>query len=506
MPVASPQPKPMDPKTLARVAEYLITARRQEAVRHSEIHEWVKDRVLDIYIPSKANAEFRKVAETSRWNFLPTLLDNVCNRLFIDGYRGQRETDNKPVWDKVWQPNRMDARQSGIWRPAAEFGTSYATVVPGEINGEKTAIIKPWSPRRLTALYEDPINDEWAAYFMTVGFPRPEFTADGHRMVTPVAIYDGRWRYEIDVDSNLLTTVVYQVFQRPGYAPPAYIPEVSVDAERARVREHGMDVAPVVRFQWSMAEVDDGPEGIVWPMLPAQRQVNQTTFNEQVAELYSAFRQKWVVGLPIQEDENGNPIEPFNVAVDRLLQAEDHEVKFGDFEQTDLKGYLDSRDKTLLFVASKRHQPPHTMVVGDSVANVSAEALAALQDGQGRDVDAAQTSLGESGEGLLRLAGKAMGDDEAWRDMSSQVRWRDTTPRSLAQVADALGKLAQMVGVPPRGLWERIPGVTDQDLSTWEKLAKEDDSFAKLDGLVNDARSRRQPVDQGASGAPIGGR
>lgn len=494
----------LDSKTLANVTQYLLMARREEALRFSEIHEWVKDRVIDIYIPAKATAEYRKLAETSRWNILPTLLDALGNRLFIDGYRGGDEKDNKPIWDQVWQPNRMDARQAGVWRPALEFGTSYTTVLPGEINGERSAVIKPWSPRRLTALYEDPISDEWARYALTVGFPRPEFGPDGTRLVTPVAVYDDTYRYEIGIDSAMLNTAVYQSFGKPTYGP-VYLPEISVNAEGARVSEHGMGVVPVVRFMQTMAEVDDGPEGIIWSMLPVQRQINQTTFSLAMAELYGAFKQRWVTGLEIQEDENGVPKEPFNVAVDRLLQAEDVDTKFGEFGQTDLKGYLDSRDKQMLFATSKRHLPPHKMVVGDSVSNVSAEALTALQDGHVMDVGAVQTSLGESGEQMMRLAGKAIGDDEAWRDTSSQVRWRDTTPRSLAQIADALGKLAQGVGVPRRALWERIPDVTELDLQLWEKLAKEDDSFAKLDGLVNDARSGRQPANEGAPGAPVGG-
>lgn len=491
----------LDPKTLANITQYLLMCRRQEAVLLSEIHEWVKDRVIDIYIPAKATTEYRKLAETSRWNILPTLLDAVGNRLFIDGYRGGDEKENRPIWDRVWQANRMDARQAGIFRPALEFGTSYATVLPGKLNDQDTAVIKPWSPRRLTALYADPINDEWAQYALTVGFPRPEFGPDGTRMVTPVAVYDSTCRYELELDSNMLNTAVYQSIGRPRQTP-VYLPEITVNADDARPFEHGMGVVPVVRFMQTMAEVDDGPEGIIWSMLPIQRQVNQTTFSLAMAELYGAFKQRWVTGLEIQEDEDGNPKEPFNVAVDRLLQAEDVDTKFGEFGQTDLKGYLDSRDKQMLFATSKRHLPPHKMVVGDSVSNVSAEALTALQDGHVMDVGAVQTSLGESGEQMMRLAGKAINDDDAWRDVSSQVRWRDTTPRSLAQIADALGKLAIQLKIPPQALWERIPGVTEQDLRAWEKLAKEGDSFAKLDGLVNDARTRRPPANTGAPSAP----
>lgn len=487
---------PMDSKTLANVTQYLIAGRRAEAPRLSEIHEYVKNRIIDIYVPPKATQEYRKLVDQSRFNILPLLIRSLANNFFIDGYRARRQAENAPIWARVWQPNRLDARQAGWWRSALEYGTSYATVLPGELNGDKSAVITPWSPKRLTALYADPINDEWAQYFMTVGTSRPKFGPDGVQMVTPVSVYDDNHRYDIDVPSGMLATQIYTPSGHRG----AMYGEIAVDTTQARVSEHGVGVPPLVRYMDTFGELDDGPEGVVHEMLPAQRQLNQTTFGLGMAELYSAFKQKWVTGLEIEEDENGNPIEPFNVAVDKLLQAESDLTKFGEFGQTDLDGYLDSRDKTLLFVASTRQIPPHTLVVGNAVSNISAEALAALEAGHQQDIAEHKTAFGESAEQMLRLSGKVVDDDETWRDTSAQVRWRDTTPRSLAQVADALGKLATLLGVPAQALWERIPDVTDQDLETWKQMAKEDDLFGRLEASLNAQPGGNRPDPATPSG------
>jgi hypothetical protein len=55
--------------------------------------------------------------------------------------------------------------------------------------------------------------------------------------------------------------------------------------------------------------------------------------------------------------------------------------------------------------------------------------------------------------------------------------------RSLAQAADALGKLAQMLGVPVEILWEKIPGFTQQDVDN-AKAARDQggamDELAKI--------------------------
>lgn len=483
----------LDRKELGSVARYLLQARREEAPRLEEIRRWVRDEVCAIYVPKSATEEYRQLVDQSRFNILDRLVSAVANNLFIDGYRPKRKAENSPVWDEVWQPNRMDARQGGVFRSALTYGASYARVLPGQLRGKPSAVITPFSPRRMTCLYEDAINDEWAQYALAVSQPRPDPTGKYTKVVT-IAVYDATHEYKMDVPAAAAWT------PKGSEATPPSVMSFSFDLDRAEVGEHGLGVTPVVRFLPNRADLDDGSPGVVWPMLPAQRQLNQTTFGLKLAELYAAFKQRWVTGLALPEDEDGNPIEPFNIAVNRLLVAEDQEVKFGEFSETSLDGYLNSRDKTLLFVASKRQIPPHTLVVGNAVSNISAEALAALEAGHQQDIAECKTSLGEDAEQMLRLGALAAGNEDGWEDTSASVRWRDTTPRSLAQIADALGKLATLLGVPARALWERIPDVTDDDLEQWEQLAEkeaDEEQERALVGLMGGrgARANGQPAD-----------
>lgn len=208
--------------------------------------------------------------------------------------------------------------------------------------------------------------------------------------------------------------------------------------------------------------------------------------------------------MAIAEDETGNPVEPLNAAVNRLWQAESPDARFGEFSETNLGGYLGSRESTLRLISSIAQIPPHAIASSGAIANLSAEALAAIEAGLQRKVADRKTGFGESVEQMLRLAGLAAGDQAAWRDIEAQVVWRDTESRSLAQIADALGKMAQMLQIPPRALWERIPGVTDQDLQRWEELAREADAMGRLEQLMNreveDAEPGRASADTTASG------
>jgi hypothetical protein len=45
--------------------------------------------------------------------------------------------------------------------------------------------------------------------------------------------------------------------------------------------------------------------------------------------------------------------------------------------------------------------------------------------------------------------------------------------RSMAQAVDALGKAAQMLGIPAEGLWHQIPGVEASDVQEWHRLKDE---------------------------------
>ncbi|MFP3990660.1 phage portal protein [Streptomyces sp. E11-3] len=468
----------MNGNELTKVVQWLLAGRRAETGRLTLVHEYLKNRVCDIYVPKSATAEYRKLVEQARFNILPLLVSSVAQGLFVDGYRPSGSVDNSPVWDAFWQPNRMDARQTGLYRAALQYGLSYAVVLPGEDG--KPPVITPYSPRRLTALYADPINDEWPEYAVSIGTPRPVIdAASPTEMVVTITVLDDEFTYTVDVPA----AVVMPQTNRE-YADPLPFEGLAIDYAKVKVETHGLGVCPVVRFLESHDDLDDGPQGIVYPMLPAQRQLNQTTFGLLMAQQYAAFKQRWVTGMAIAEDADGNPVEPWNAAVNRVWQSDSPDTKFGEFGQTDLGGYLDSRDKTLLYVASARQIPPHTLVVGNAVSNVSAEALAALEAGHQLDIGEHKTSFGESVEQLLRLGGKAMGDETTWEDTSAQVVWRDTTPRSLAQVADALGKLATQLDIPPRALWERIPGVTDTDIQRWESMAGDRDALGDVAALL----------------------
>lgn len=479
---------PLTTEQLGKVISDLLGQHRKEKRRLDVIAAYMANQVCDIYVPRKASNEYRMLVDQARFNVMPLVVAVVAEDLFIDGYRPTSETgrapstDNAPIWDAVWQPNRMDARQAAIYRPAITYGYSYATVYPGD---GSVPVLTPYSPRKLTAIYEDEVNDEWPMYAMVARRQVVQAAEPGSDPLASesvpagvrLTVYDENFRYEVTK-----TEQGWSVADEAG--------------------EHGLGVVPVVRFLDEQG-CDGLPLGKVEPLLPVQRQLNQTTFGLLMAQQFSAFRQRWATGMTIEEDANGNPVEPFQGGADKLLQNTSTDGKFGEFGQTDLDGYLNSRDKALLFISAIAQIPPHQLVIGTGISNISADALVALQTGHDHDIAEHKTSFGESTEQMLRLAGKAMGDGEAWEDTSAQVVWRDTTPRSLAQVADALGKLATQLGIPPEALWEKIPGVTDQDIDRWKEMRSEADVMGNLEAIVNGSPEVPGAVPAGNGANPL---
>lgn len=474
---------PMNQTEATEVVVELVRMRRAVANRLDRIRRYIDGTERAIYMPKSATAEYRMIVEMSKVNMLPLVTDSYVENLFVEGYRrdlpgaaddllddDEGGTQDEGAW-RIWQANRMDVRQSGLYASALNYGTSYATVLPGRRRGEPMPVITPYAAADLTAAYADPINDEWPVYGLSVA---KGFDPATRKQVHRVVLYDETTLYRFVTAGELEDAKALTFVEASG---------------------HGLGVTPIVRWQADYGNLDGGPCGIIEPLLELQDQIDNTTFGLLIAQQYAAFKQRWAIGMKIEEDEQGAPRQPFNPGVDRMFQNESPDGRFGEFQETNLTYYLDSRQSALRLLSSKAQLPAHALLVSDGITNLSAEALAALEAPFQRQVSEFKTSFGESDEQLLRLAAKAAGDTEGWQDESAQVIWRDTESRSLAQLADAWGKIVQMLGVPDEAVWERLPNVTQQDVRRWRRL-REDQAERDAEQLAS------MGMDGGAPPAP----
>lgn len=463
-----------------KIANDILRMRSMEQSRLRRISDYMRGKHDPPYTPRGVNSEYRWIVNHSRRNFLPLVVSVISQNLHVDGYRPSGMTTvetvsvdpsiTEPAWE-AFETNRMISRQHGVHRSVIKHGAAYVIVLPGElstdeeIQGTSVPVIRPVSPRRLTALYADEIDDEWPQIALEVKILNS--ADDPSKKQLLVSLYDENSRYTL--------------MSKPGIIIPDSFNDLTIaDVDEPNlsgqdpVSTHGLGVCPVVRFLY---EIDlDGEadcSGEVEPIIPLQDQINFTTFNEMMTEQFQAFKQRWVTGMaPV--DEQNREKTPFRPGVDRIFSAEDPETKFGEFSAAALEPYSGSREDGIRHMSTISQVPPYHLL--GQIANLSAEALAAARDGLDRKIEELQSNLTDPWRNVFRLTALAASDKEGWNDINAKVVWRDTSAKAFAATMDGLGKAATMLGIPVEELWNRIPGATADDVNTWAMAKKRKDA------------------------------
>lgn len=367
------------------------------------------------WIPAQARQEFRQMLRRARMNWLRLVVTTIRQRLYVDGFRvAATEDADMSAWG-LWQANGMDAKQSAVHTDVLVFGHAFVTVWPDEVLGARIAGESPLAMYARTDLV-DPTKVTVAVKTATL--------MDGSEVA---ALYDDE--------------AVYRFARTPTNA-----------WSLVSITPHGLGLTPVIKML-NEPDLLGRSASEIEPLLPIQDRIVETLSDRMMAQKYSAFRQRWATGLVVPEDEHGQPVEPFNAAVNRLWIAEDSEVRFGEFGETSLGPYLQAVDADVRHMAALAQVPAAYLLGG--MDNISADAIVAAESGLMARVEDKQNTFGETWESAMRLAMLAMGDVEAASDLGSEVIWRDTETRSPAVLVDTLTKL-RSIGVPLAYLLERL--------------------------------------------------
>lgn len=432
-----------------------LRAERDHIGRLDKWYRWEHDRPFS---PRTASTEYRQLSDEAQTPWLGLVVTAVAQSCYAEGYRSASESTNSQAWE-WWQRNRMDARQIAVHRAALAYGTSYMLGTAGAdpLTGAAMPVLRGVDPSEMTAFYEDPAADEWPQYALRIESARIS-GSPGWVM----KLYDDRnvWRFHADSGGGTLEFIEWQ--------------------------PHGSLVCPVVRY-CNMLDLKGRTPGEVEPLIPLAGRIDQTVFDRLIVQRFASWKVRTISGM-VAPDGTDAAAEKLRLAVESILVAEDPDTRFGTLDATDLAGFIAAKDADIRDLAAVSQTPPHHLL--GQMANLSAEALAAAEASLMRKVDERRHSFGESHEQTLRLAAHIAGDDVGAGDFAAQIVWKDTESRSLAQAADALGKLATMLGVPVEYLWSKIPGWTQQDVDAAKAMAEQGGGVADLmRQLVNGQQS-----------------
>lgn len=405
------------------------------------------------WVHRKAKTRYASLLSQAVSNFPLLIVDSVNDRLQVQGFRLDAQQADDFVWREMWQANSLDIFASMVHQQALVTGISYVSVWPDEagrakIRGESSFEVfhevdpaDPLRVRRAMKVWADTLAKTWYLRLFEpdrITFMSADMVADYPDMRTlPEFANTARWKIDAIVDNPFGDMVPIVPF-----------------LNRPRLNGTGF------------SELGD--------LLPIFDRINTLTADMLLAAELAAFRIRWATGLEIPRDEDGNPVEPFDVALDRLWVSENPETKFGSFDATPLTPYAEAIDQAIQQAAAISRTPPFLLL--GKLTNLSAEALKATESGLVQKVNNRMRVFGEAWEHVIRL-GLAVYADPRAELTDLEVIWKDAENVSEGARVDALTKLSA-IGLPWRAVMERW-GASPSEIDRWEAL-RASDTFERL--------------------------
>jgi len=444
---------------IALTGDDLLGRWRQEKRKLDRIDRWARWDHDTPHKPRSATPEYKELGKRAQAPWGALIVTSVAQTLYVNGYRRPDAPDDASGW-RTWQANGMDARQVAIHRAALTYGLAYGVSLPGvTLTGEAMPTLRGVSPREMIALYEDPAADEWPAVALQI-----RKVSTGYRLT----VFD---------DELVHHLFVKDLDDKPVYGDPS---------------AHNSGVVPVVRYA-NRLDLEGRSTGEVEPFIPLLGRIDQTVFDRLVVQRFASWVVRTIAGMDLSKtsQESGATVANLllRLQAQDILTAEDPETKFGSLPATPLDGFIRGEERDLTDLAAVSQTPAFELL--GSTDNLSADALAALKDGQNSKSDEMKHVFGESHEQLIRLAEHQAGHTDGAGDFMAEVRWADTSIRSLSQAVDALGKMASMLGFPPELLWSKVPGFTKQDVDEATKRVEE---MGGMDALIAQLMNNTTPA------------
>ncbi len=390
------------------------------------------DQPLPVALSTKEyRKEFGAMLAAVRDNWMPLVVEAVAERLNPEGFR---LTDDPKADDEaamMWQRNFLDADSKLAHLTALTTGRCPIMVWAGK---DSSAEITVEHPSQVLVAYESGSRRRRAA---ALKMWQDEWT--------------DQWFYNLYLPDR-----IYK-FARRGSAGLA---------DRGESIANPLGVVPIVELRNRLRLRDSAARSELMEVISTQDQIDKTLVDMLVAAEFAAFRQRWATGVEIPVDADGKPIEEFTSSVQRLWAVGDEKAKFGDFNPTDLKQYVEVIESRVLSIARRTRTPPHYML-GSAGQFPSGESIKAAETGLVAKVRDRHVTFGETWEEVVRLGFAVEGSDKAGA-VAAETIWADPESRTESEHVDAVMK-KKTLGVPTLQLWEDL-GYTPQQIARFKTM------------------------------------
>lgn len=334
---------------------------------------------------------------------------SLAERLTVTGFRteGPDAAPDAALW-RVWRANSMEDAAGQAHLDALVYGRSFVIVWAGPAGPRVTV-----ESARQVAVEHDPATRE-----VTAAVKRWAANGKGYAVVyEPERIT----RY-----TSAGNVVEAGAIPATGWAVTEVIPN-----PLGRV-----PVVPLVN-RGRLLDVDGVSE--MADVLDLADALNKVMSDAMVTSEFYARPRRWVTGLEILEDDDGNPLNPFSDELGRVWQSEAPETKFGQFDATRLDGYGDLVAVITQQIGAVTGLPGHYLGLnGDQPP--SADAIRSAEASLVARAVARQRAFGQAWADVARLV-IAVRDGTDPSSVDVETVWANPETRTPAQAADAAAKL-----------------------------------------------------------------
>lgn len=380
--------------------------------------------------PLKRNTERAVLQRLARTPWMKLMVKTFSQQLIVDGYHKDGAIESDTTAWQTWLMNDMPSQQFSINTAVLQFGYTYLRVTEGisPVDGSTMAVMKAVSPKRVFALYEDPYADEFPQYVLE---KMPDFT----------------WRWWLPNGDYYALTLTGMKFQI------------------GELEQNDYGRVPFVRFV-NEIDLDGRCWGEIEPYIDLAARIDKTAFDRLLVQHFNSFKVRWATGLEQADKPEDVEQDKIRLGHEDLLISSEATAKFGTLDETLMDGFISAYAADLQAFVAVLQLPPN--LIGQ-VINVAADSLDAARRQTYQKLFEKQTIMGAKYGQALRLVAHIEGREEDATDFLARVHWQDPEVKSLAQFADAWGKIVSQLGVPKWAAWAKIPGVEQTEVETWKK-------------------------------------
>lgn len=403
-------------------------------------------------------------------NWCGIVADAPHERLEVTGIRlPDAERGDRALWDS-WRRNDADALSDLAFLDAIVAKRSYALVWGDDDEGSRIT----WEHPSQAIVGYDPETRARRAGVKV-------WADDDHEFAT-LYLPDEVWKFQRDRRQSLLTL-------------PANLTDGSWTLRAEGVIDNPLGKVPLVEIP-NRPRLMGEPHSDITAALAMQHAINLFWAELFAVADEATLGQRLIIGaeppvVPVLNEDGEvvgeKPVDLKKLRRDNIAFITDPNAKAHQWQAAKLDVFTNVIEIMVGHIAAQTRTPAHYLLIGGTIANVSGDAMKALETGLVQRTQEKTQHFGRAIRDVFELVALADGDSgKASAIRSGQVLWRDIENRSDAQTADAALKDSQ-IGLPLRYILEKRYGLAPTEIERVMAMREAEALDPVLSQIMKDA-------------------